>query len=185
MLPPGHAAAGFLLAYGITHITTTPLTPAETNIALSLGAFAGFAPDIDMFWAFARAKSFSFAKGKVNHRNSFIHTPLFWLIAGSAVWLSGSDSFTKLLALTITAGGLSHLVLDSFKMGIRWFYPLSKNYFGFMYAGEKHHYNRPQPTFFSYWFTFLKTYITEPLFRPTFILEVVIVSSACLVLMLI
>lgn len=174
MLPPGHAAAGFLLAHAAITISGINLPPGQVNELLALGAFSGFAPDLDMFPAFIKAKSLSFSHGKVNHRDSLIHTPLFWILLGLLITAFSSTDFGKLAALVTAAGGLSHLFFDSFKMGVRWLWPFDNNYRAFIYAGTDHHYHKPQKTFFGYWLTFLKSYITDKSFRPTFLLEILL-----------
>lgn len=182
MLPTGHAAAGFLLADLVVHFSGCSISEQQTNILLLVGAFSGFAPDLDMFPAFLKAKSFSFSHGKVNHRDSILHTPLFWIALGTAIALTDRTQYGVLLALVTSMGGLSHLFFDSFKMGIRWFWPLDNTYRAFMFSGEDHHYHKPQKTFFGYWFTFLRSYATDKTFRPTFILETLLLISAVITL---
>lgn len=182
MLPPGHAAAGFLLAHAAIQLSGVQYSQTYTNDLLLLGAFSGFAPDLDMFWAFAKAKGFSFGKKDVNHRGSVLHTPLFWIGLGLFVGLAAPGTFGILAGFIIAIGALSHLFLDSFKMGIRWLWPFSNKYYAFLYAGEHEHYQSKTPGFFNFWIGFLKTYATEKAYRPTFILEIIILASAVILL---
>src|SRR5689334_7113502 len=85
MLPPGHIAAGYLTTYALLKVTHAQLPPQQFNLLLSLGAFFGFAPDLDTFMSFAKAKSLILQDGKHSHRKFFSHAPLAWLIVSLAI----------------------------------------------------------------------------------------------------
>ena len=57
MLPTGHIAAGFLTAHALIKILKPDLDASQVNQLLAFGAFWGFAPDLDVFYSFARQKN--------------------------------------------------------------------------------------------------------------------------------
>lgn len=181
MLPPGHTAAGFLVATAVTHFLFPNLAPHQTNTLLALGAFCGFAPDLDMFYSFWKNRGLTIHDPKTYHRGYLPHAPLFWLVLAILIFLVRHDNFGTALALTVWLGSWSHFVLDSFNIGIRWFWPASNNYFSFCYPEEKAFPETKNP--FAFWWWFVKAYATEPTYRPTFVLELIILCTAALLLM--
>jgi hypothetical protein len=177
MLPPGHFAAGYLVAEAVIHIAQPNLTTSQTTQFLFLGGFFGFVPDLDMFYAFFKAGSFTVPGNKINHRKYFPHTPILWLIAGLAIYFLVESPFLKYTGLLVWLGAWSHFVLDSFKVGIRWLYPFTSRFFALENPGEKETNNTKG--FFKHWMSFIKYYATSA--QPTFYLELVIIATALIV----
>ena len=181
MLPPGHFAAGFLIGTGVASLFHNQLTPGEMQLLALAGGFFGFAPDLDMFYAFLKNRGFSFHDTTIYHRDYITHTPLFWLVICSLILLFSVGIFWKLFAIVLLLGAVSHLFLDSFKVGIRWFWPWSNDYFAFLNPDPKEYHQTKG--FFRYWFDFLKIYTTDPTFRPTFILEIALLLITAMVIL--
>lgn len=103
----GHLPAGYLAACGLEKAGASRLAFA----GLLLGSIL---PDIDLFWFFLIDSSY-------HHHTLIMHRPILWmtvLIAGLAVrrpFLSG-----------LGAGGLLHMILDSFAGAIAWLWPLTE-----------------------------------------------------------
>lgn len=170
MLPPGHIAAGFLVAKGVINYLEPSLNTEQINNLLILGAFFGFMPDLDMFWSFFKMGKFIQPPSKINHRSFFTHLPLFWLITGLLIYIFGSNDYWKTFGIILWLSTWSHFFLDSIQYGIRWLWPISKKYYAF--ADKNITYKSSHSTFFRFWFEFLKFYIFK--LTPTFVLEVVI-----------
>lgn len=177
MLPPGHFAAGFLIAKGMITLLAPNIPEHQEQLLLLWGGFFGFAPDLDMFWAFYRNKGFIFHDAKkVYHRDYLPHAPFLWLCVSVCIFLISSDPFWKFFALILGAGSWSHFLLDSFKVGIRWLWPFSDIYYAFFLPGDKKFHTTKG--FFNYWLEFLRRYTTNPDYRITFVLEVIIILVA-------
>ncbi len=171
MLPPGHIVAGFLVAKGLLAITDPALTTTQTHALLWAGAFFGFVPDLDMFYAFFKAKGFTLPGTKVNHRSYLTHRPMVWLALGIAVSLLSTDPFWQLFGLLIWLGSWSHFILDSLQVGVMWLWPLDNKFYALKNPGEMQ--NNDRRGFFSYWIRHL-TYFYPKEFTSTFVLEIVI-----------
>jgi hypothetical protein len=175
MLPPGHIAGGYLTAYALVKLTGSQLTAHQQNFILAMGAFWGFAPDLDMFIGFFRHRHLTVLPNGLNHRYLPTHAPLNWLIAGLAVIVLIPDTFGRYLGLTIWLGSWSHFLLDSFGYGIMWLWPLSKKVYSFKSVGIDYH--NTEPNFFKYWIKFLLHYT----YRLPFYLELIVIVSAVIV----
>lgn len=156
MLPPGHIAAGYLVAKIIISATKPAFSINEINWLLWSGAFFGFAPDLDMFYAFWKVKSFRHSGEKFNHRQFITHTPIIWLSAGLFVALLGRTLFWKYLGIIICLSAWSHLFLDSFYMGVRWLYPFNKKFYAIKQAGINE--TNVATGFFNHWWNLIKQY---------------------------
>jgi hypothetical protein len=177
MLPSGHIAAGYLVAQGALHLLKPELLPGQYNQLLFWGAFFGFCPDLDMFYAFYKAKGFTLPRREINHRAYLTHRPMFWLAVAAVVYLAAPNPFWQMFALLIWLGTWSHFLLDSFKVGVQWLWPLTNRYFATLTPGVKE--NGPKTSFFKFWFWFLANY---PKNNPvTFYLEVLILLTAAVV----
>ncbi len=172
MLPPGHVAGGYLTAYALIKIAKPDLDDAQIQQLLALGALFGFSPDLDMFAAFAKIKSWTIQSDKIDHRKFISHAPFVWLVAGLLIYFLSDSTFIQYVGLLVWLGGWSHFVLDSFGHGIRWFWPFSKRLFALKDVDVKS--NIAAPGFFNYWSTFLKHYTTQ----LSFYLEIVVIISA-------
>jgi hypothetical protein len=178
MLPPGHAAAGFLVATVVTHFYGS-FSIEQTHQLLWLGAFLGFAPDLDMFVEFWKLKSFTQPNEKANHRLNITHKPIFWLAIGLTVFFVSNDPLWKAVGLLLWLGPWSHFVLDSLQYGIQWLWPMSKRFYGL--SDPQIIFYTPREDFFGFWLDFIKWYITK--LRFTFISEIVILVAALLVIL--
>ena len=106
----------------------------DTSLLLAGAAAGALAPDIDhvnskISRSGVAGQLASYAVSAVTHHRGFIHTPLF-VVACTAALMAGSAlglPFLVPLAAGVTAGMLSHLLLDTFNPGgIMWGWPVSK-----------------------------------------------------------
>jgi hypothetical protein len=180
MLPPGHIAAGFIVAKSLLVFTQAGFDQSQTNTLLFLGAFFSFAPDLDMFYAFVKTRSFTIPGTQINHRAYLTHSPLLWLALGLSIYFFSSDPLIQYTGLLLWLGSWSHFVLDSLKVGVRWLYPFSKKFYALEGPGNQE--NTPQKSFFAFWwYHFIHIYIKK--FTSTFILEIILLLSAGVILL--
>lgn len=180
MLPPGHIAGGYLAAAALLKIAKPDLDPQHIHALLALGAFFGFAPDLDVFISFVKAKSFTVPDQSFNHRYFWSHTPLPWLIVSLLIFFLATDPFLKYVGLVIWVSSWSHFLLDSLAFGIMWLWPLSRKHFALSRkeynlmgeAGQKH--------FFQYWATFLLNWFKIYKISLSIELILIIISLAVL-----
>lgn len=171
MLPPGHVAGGYLTTRLILNVFALNISLADTQMLLWVGVVSAFAPDLDMFYAFYKQRSFIHPSQKVNHRAYITHTPLFWLSISGMIWFLFGNG---LLALVVFLGGVSHLVLDSLQHGVMWLWPYSKQYYALRDSGIV--LNNTETEFFSFWILAVKQYSSRLKF--TFFSEIVIIAIA-------
>ncbi|HVY67780.1 MAG TPA: metal-dependent hydrolase [Patescibacteria group bacterium] len=129
MLPPGHIAAGYLTGLAFLQAAHPVLSETQTMRLLWWSAFCGFAPDLDMFYYFARNRTWLVAgenKARGNHRYYLSHAPALWLAAGLLVYAASGSAFGRALGLLLWLGSWSHFLLDSIDYGIMWLWPFSK-----------------------------------------------------------
>jgi membrane-bound metal-dependent hydrolase YbcI (DUF457 family) len=177
MLPPGHVAASFLSSYAFLKIAYPGLEPSQTDFLLALGAFFGFAPDLDMFFAFAKEKAFVIRDEEKNsHRKFYTHIPFLWLILALAVYCFSKTEIEKLTGAMIFIGSFSHFLIDSVEHGIMWLWPFSKKVFALKDAGR--HYKIEEKNFVAHWLKMLKIYSRS----ISFYLEIVIIIFALITL---
>ncbi|MBI5530332.1 MAG: metal-dependent hydrolase [Candidatus Doudnabacteria bacterium] len=176
MLPPGHVAAGYLTAQALLKIVKPELPQAEINQLLWWGFFWGFAPDLDNFAAFLKVKSFYYNKKDNSiHRQFYTHIPVLWLLAGLAVYFLAANAYWQMFGLLIWLGSWSHFLLDSIEYGVMWLWPFNKELWAFKNRGVKKQIDGE--SFFRYWTSFLKLYVT----RLTFYIEIIILVCALVV----
>src|SRR5687767_1259299 len=179
MLPPGHIAAGYLAATALLQIAQPDFNPHQINLLVGLGAFFGFAPDLDVFVAFARAKRFTVPDQSHNHRYFWSHSPLPWLIPSLAIYFLAADPFLKYAGLMIWAGSWSHFVLDSGSFGIMWLWPLSKKHFALGQPEYDLMGTDGSAKFFSYWIIFLRNWFK--VYKLSLSLELNLIVAALIV----
>ena len=178
MLPTGHIAAGFLTAFGVIKILKPDLGPHQVNQLCMMGAFWGFAPDLDVFYSFAKQKSLLVShSGTPIHRKFFFHAPMVWLILGLSIFLFGSSVYLKTFGLIVWLASWSHFVLDSIEYGIMWLWPWKRKIYALWRAGEA--WRIEEKNFFKHSFKFLYFYSK----RISFYLEIVIILSALIILL--
>lgn len=177
MLPPGHFSAGYLLADAIVQVLHPSLSHSQIQWILFSGAFFGFAPDLDMFYAFWKEKGFHHTALEFNHRQFISHTPIVWLCLGALIMLVGGTVFWRYVGLMIWLGAWSHFVLDSTDYGIRWLYPFSKKFFSLINAGH----GEPNLAvgFFKHWKNQVRQYYRRV--PVTFIAEIFLVVFGVIV----
>lgn len=175
MLPPGHIAGGYLVGFALARIFEPSLTIDERHGIIFLAMATAFAPDLDMFFSFFKLGSMRLAKGASNHRLLVTHTPFFWLIFGIGVFFAlGATAKSGYVALAITLGALSHLVLDSIQYGIQWLYPFSKQLYSIRDRGVE--LDIEYRGFFTHWAQMTRAYARR--FTLTFSLEIILIITA-------
>ena len=102
MLPPGHIAMGFLVGSAVAKYFI-PSADVETIRHFGyLGAFWGFAPDLDEFWFFYKNKNLLVCPDvKVYHRSFISHAPFLWLLMGLGIYFFANTESVKLDACYI------------------------------------------------------------------------------------
>lgn len=180
MLPPGHVAAGFLSAQALLQTIKPGLSAAQEQNLLWWGAFWAFAPDLDIFWAFFKAKSFYYnQKDNSVHRQFLTHIPLLWLIPALLIYLFAQSQYWQMFGLVMWAGSWSHFLLDSLEYGVMWLWPVNRQVWALKNSGVKHQFSGD--TFWDYWKNFLKYYCRS----LTFYSEVAVLLAAAVLIQLI
>jgi len=183
MLPPGHIAGGYLVGKVLLNFLPYSFASAEVNQLLLMGALVGFAPDLDMFYAFNRLRGFRLARVDEydnNHRTYISHAPAVWLIAGLAIFLLAGTSFWKTFGLLIWLGGWSHFILDSLEWGVMWLWPFNKKEV-YALANKKYEARVHEAKgFVDYWLRYL---LEDYAKHFTFYLEILIIITALIVLL--
>lgn len=170
MLPPGHIAASFLASYEFLKITHPQFELSQINFLLAVGTFFGFAPDLDMFFAFAKEKAFVIKDSeKHNHRKYLTHAPALWLILSLLIYFVSKSELEKYVGLMILVGSFSHFILDSIEHGIMWFWPFSNKIYALKDAGS--HYEIDEKNFIRHWWKSLQLYFKS----VSFYLEILLI----------
>jgi hypothetical protein len=183
MLPPGHIAAGFLTAKAYIDIVHPNVTAHQSTALLWLGAFFGFAPDIDMFYAFSQVGALKIDNSKSEHRRFITHRPVVWLVAGLLIAIVGAarhDSFVISIGMLLWLCSWSHFILDSVANGIEWLWPFSNKLYGF--DDIQIHPKLKRDTFMDYWVGFVRAHFAESQIVGSF--EIALLITAILVLIL-
>ena len=177
MLPSAHFSAGYLLAKAVIHYSHAAFNVQETHQLLFWGAFFGFAPDLDTFYAFLKIRKWIIPRAKIDHRKFISHAPLPWLVAGLLIYFVGNDPYIKYFGLMLWLGSWSHFVLDSTKHGIRWLWPFSNRLYALRESDRA--WENTETKFFGYWTNFLRHYATDS--TITFMLDIVITLAALVI----
>lgn len=180
MLPPGHAAAGFLVALAMTKITPIDLSNVQINTLLISGAFFGFAPDLDMFYAFFRARGFTLPQKSINHRAYITHRPFVWLVLGLGIILLAQNQFWQYFGAIVWLGSWSHFLLDSHFVGVMWLWPFSQKFYAVKSPGQRE--DHQATGFFKFWFSFV-TKIYPKITPPTFYTEIILLIITAAILL--
>ena len=153
-----HLPAGFLLSRQFLKALRD--NPAYIKYML-IGLLASIAPDFDLAY-------FHLVDARQHpHHSYWTHIPIFWVgiytLLVYPVYRWRGRTGLKLLSLFLL-GGLLHMSLDSVASGIKWLYPIDPSYFGLWRIPSVH----------AWW-------VANYLFHWTFLIELVITSTAVLV----
>lgn len=170
MLPPGHVAAGFLLA----RLVALSSANLANSTFFGFTAFFAFIPDLDFFVSFSRTRSLTITEA-ANHRLYFTHAPLLYL-AIFIIWIILFPG-SSLVAFAFILGTWSHFLLDTLsEAGIMWLYPFTKKSISFKTDKD---FIPEGKQFLSYWIDFLQKY--AKLF--SFKLEIFLIVLAAILLL--
>lgn len=175
MLSPGHVAAGYLVAYSFLKITKPIVDDLHLHYLLWWGIFWSFAPDLDLFFVFAKTRSLTPDDRQINHRHFYTHTPILWLLTGLAIYFFSPGVYLKNFGLLLWLGSWSHFALDSFQHGIRWLWPLNSKLYAIRDRGLTLGSDQ-RAGFFKHWWRFLHHYTTRA--RLTFYMEIAVILAA-------
>lgn len=179
MLPPGHIVAGYLVTYGLIHLSHNALSSREITELLIIGTALGVLPDIDFIPFFISRKSLRITS-KDTHRKYPTHAPLVWLVIGLAIAYTASSPFFWMLGLLIWLAPWSHFLGDSIEFGVRWFWPFSNRYFSiFGYREEYRNDCTNKQKLLHHYLCIVRRYIKE---SPVFWLEIILIVTAGLTL---
>ena len=134
MTPGGHAGASIVVAY-IVECYVFRSEPAPVTLGLS--ALVGLLPDVDSLIALVIDRR-QFLRQKLRHHLFPTHTPLFYVILTSMLWLVGPPRVAALFGMI----SIGHLVMDSWATddGIMWLWPLSRRQYSLfprdLHAGD-------------------------------------------------
>ncbi len=179
MLPPGHIAAGYLVARALLAATHPSLSLSDQQYLIWWGVFFGFAPDLDTFIVFKKMKRF-ISSDEIDHRAFYSHAPTLWLIGGLVILFVGAfihSVFLEYLGILLWLCSWTHFALDTIQNGIMWLWPWRKRLIALSDPGMKSDV-APQK-FISYWLDFLKFYITK--MTLPFCLEILLIIVALFV----
>jgi hypothetical protein len=124
--PFGHIGGGLIVGCLVEKI----MLKGEISLA-ALGIITLFSilPDLDSIPAYL-FKGWKPGQKKLDHHGYFTHTPFFYILLGTAIWLGlGKDIGILFLSITLT-----HLLLDSWATddGIMWLWPISNKRFSIL-----------------------------------------------------
>ncbi|MFZ2024752.1 MAG: metal-dependent hydrolase [Microgenomates group bacterium] len=125
----------------------TGMIPAASQVIYPLSIIAANLPDFDVLYV----------PMSKNHRESLMHTPLFWLVVIGCLYVVATLYPTILPYIHIlTIGVVSHFLMDTacMRSGIRWLYPFNKKFFNVLHSVTDMHLENKK--------VFIKTYLTHP-----------------------
>lgn len=169
MLPPGHAAGGYLAAKAVSLYA-----PALNNPDfLAWTALFAVAPDLDLFYGFYRDRKFVVTSEKTNHHLCITHAPIFYLTI-FLLWIIFLPQYS-LYAYAFIIGTLSHLIIDTFASdGTAWLYPLSKKLYG---PKMDKSIRIKDEDFLKHWTSFVKEYSKLYAFKAEVILIIIALTT--------
>lgn len=137
MLPPGHAAGGYLTGVLLARLFHSD--PDETKRLHLLGMIGGLLPDLDLP-AHTLLEKIAAVPPNIQHHTWFTHTYPFFLIPGGLLtWWARHTGRRQLAksAAVVTAATFTHLTQDMIGTGdgVQLLYPFSKRMFGFHLFG--------------------------------------------------
>jgi len=123
------------------------MIPATSSLIYPISIISANLPDFDVLYV----------PMSKNHRESLLHTPLFWLaIIGLCYAIAAVNHPLLPYIHILTIGIVSHFLLDTIDMrsGIRWFYPFNKNFINVLHSVDDIQSDNL--------LRFIKTYVTHP-----------------------
>lgn len=136
MLGKTHVAGGVLS--GILVGACAQMDLPSIALCCAVGGIGGAIVDLDHHNSLASRRSgpVGFVTSHIFQHRGVMHTPVFYLVCNSLLWLLAAMFMPDIPALSVSwgwlilalaAGEFSHLVLDSLNpSGIMWLYPLTK-----------------------------------------------------------
>lgn len=158
-----------------THIVTTAATTAyflnrwntQNKWLYIVGFLAGAIPDFDLLYymAFKKKKNTIFTADAVNHRQTFMHAPLFYLailLPLLLVALVGHFTLLYQVVVLLSVGVFSHILLDMVWVGgVPLLWPFHKGLQGFFIQSSQRMLARYIKKHGNDWMSF---YMRHPLF---------------------
>lgn len=159
-----------------THVVTTAATTAylmeKWNVTgnkwmFAIGFVAGAIPDCDLIYYMLKKKpkNKQFTADAVNHRQTYLHAPLFHLAVLTPLFVLASlfhlTTFYQVLVL-LSIGVFSHILLDMVWIGgVPLLYPFQKGLYGFFLKHSRRQLQEYIDQHGNDWFGF---YMQHPLF---------------------
>lgn len=158
-----------------THIVTTAATTAyllnrwnvNNKWLYALGFVAGAIPDFDLLYymAFKKRKNTIFTADAVNHRQTIMHAPLFYmavLLPLSAIAYFGHITLLYQIVVLLSVGVFSHILMDMVWVGgVPLLWPFHKDMHGFFLKSSQRMMQRYMKAHGNDWMGF---YMHHPLF---------------------
>jgi len=125
-----HLPAGYLLAWQREKLMSKNWSKWKKKQLGWMTMLGSILPDIDLL-PFMNDQVMM-----VNHRTLFSHTPFFYLVVTVGVWLFGLLEDNRFAGevkdwwTALVSGILLHLALDTYLVGIKWWYPFNSRLYG-------------------------------------------------------
>ena len=113
-----HLPSGYIMSVSL--LERMRRCPVPALAILLAGVIGALAPDLDLIYFYL------IDHRQTQHHKYFSHWPMLWLflMCACAIWFRcAKDAKAALLALVLSAGGVLHVLLDSFVGDIWWFAP--------------------------------------------------------------
>lgn len=155
-----HLPAGYVCTRMLLSQTGATVSEVDRKIWFLAGMAASVLPDTDVVFYYLRY--FLTGERWPSHHAYVTHTPFFWLVILTALWIASRWFGQRRLRGAIGIAGVNlllHFLLDSIPNTIKWLYPFSDRTFGLFVV-----------TIHSGW------WVWDRLFNWTFGLELLIVA---------
>jgi membrane-bound metal-dependent hydrolase YbcI (DUF457 family) len=172
MITPGHIATGYLATKGFLMISHGGLDTSQIKSLELMGGILGATPDLDLVFPFLKLKTLKFDT-RLSHRRIFTHTPLFYLVLSTMVYVSVSSLYLKYLAIVFFISAISHFLADSIEYGIMWLWPFSKKQYALRKVPDENRFTKESIGNF-----YIKIFKDEYMKNYTFLVEILIITIA-------
>ncbi len=172
MITPGHIATGYLATKTFLLISHTGLDASQIKSLEIMGGILGATPDLDLIFPFIKLRTFKFDT-RLSHRRVFAHTPFFYLVLSTVMYISVSSLYFKYLAIVLFISAISHFLADSVEYGIMWLWPLSKKQYALRKVPDENKFIKESTGNF-----YIKIFRNEYMKNYTFIIEIFVVLIA-------